>query len=155
VTFKMTALIIEGWHTYTSVKEDPDAPFAPTTIAFPEQPNLIAVGKLQDPPFKIIHDLPEVKGEAVWTRPFVVSPKATPGKVEIEISVTMAVCDANHCIPPATTKLTLPLTILPEEVPVDAKYKDDVEKALSGGTTKPPLPIVKTNPEHMPAVDQA
>jgi len=60
----------------------------------------------------------------------VVPPSAKAGETTAKVKIKLLVCDANNCFPPKTVELEAALKVLDAPaVPVESKYKDEVEKA--------------------------
>src|SRR5205823_5390069 len=137
VTWKVVVELIDGWHTYPTVQPDPEAGSYRTTFKFPGSGDLVFVGKVKEPiqkskeePSLKIKDLREAFGKVVFERPLVVSPKATPGPKEVKATIRLQVCDKDRCLNPKNVSLQATLTVSDAPaVPVDPKYKGDVEAA--------------------------
>ena len=72
-------------------------------------------------------------GSFTYERTAVVNPKAKPGEAKVALDkFLLSVCDKNNCFP--AKKLTPEATfkVLEGAQPVDRKWAEAVEKALSG-----------------------
>ena len=134
--------VIDGWHTYPTKQTNPAAQEVHTEFTFPKPGDVIFVDDIVEPASVPTNDkgmlILEVFGVAKWERKLVVNPNAPPGKVKIAVSADLMACQENCFFDRPT--LTTELTISDEPpVPVEAKYKDDVEKMLSA-PAEPPSP---------------
>jgi hypothetical protein len=135
VTLKITVQLADGYHTYPVVQPAPEAKYSVNAITFPKDGPLIFVGQTVDPvepKEKKVDDyeLLVYPGGGTWIRRAVVPPTAKAGAVTAKVKFKLLVCDENTCFPPKTHDLEATLKILEgPAVPVDAKYKDEVEKA--------------------------
>src|SRR5438128_6294810 len=91
ITWKLTVELAPGWHTYPVNRLPKDGKFQQyTEIKFPSSPDVYFVGRVTDPSYRtekqeVIGEVRVVEGTAVWGRPVVVSPKATPGRKTITV----------------------------------------------------------------------
>ena len=140
VTFKLTVDLNDGYHTYPTVQPDPGAESFVNAIKYPAPGSAIFVGKTADPkdydtkeePILKIKELRVIAGTAVYTRKFVVSPKAAAGKLELKLDeFRLQVCDKSNCFPSKKIELSATLKVLDgPAVPVEKDYADEVAKAL-------------------------
>ena len=114
-TVKLTAGIQQGWHIY-SMKPLDDGPL-PTRIWLAEgQPFQLAgtikadePQTLQDP---TLHMEVEVyEGAAGFSLPVKVAPGAAPGTQNLVVNAQAQSCNNSMCLPPATVKVEIPVTI--------------------------------------------
>jgi len=135
VTLKITVKLADGYHTYPLVQQAPEAKFSTNTITFPKDGAVVFVGETMDPvdaKAKKVDDyeLFVCEGGGTWIRKAVVLPSAKAGEATAKIKFKLLVCDENNCFPPKTIDLEAVLKVLDAPaVPVEAKYKDEVEKA--------------------------
>jgi thiol:disulfide interchange protein DsbD len=114
-TVKLTATIQEGWHIY-SLKPIDDGPL-PTRIWLAEgQPFQLAgpikgdqPQTLQDPTLHMEVELYE--GAPSFTVPLKVSPGAAPGAQRLVVNAQAQSCNNSICLPPATVKVEIPVTV--------------------------------------------
>ena len=140
VVFKLTVSLNPGYHTYPVVQPDKAAAGMVNKLAFPDPAGVVFVGETRDPlDFKTkaepelgIAELVYIPGTAVYERKAVVSPKATPGPLTVKIpSFKLNVCDKDNCFPAKALTPEATLKVLDgPAVPVEAKYADEVKKAL-------------------------
>jgi hypothetical protein len=137
VTIKFNIELIKGWHTYPTVQTDKGAKSQTNRIIYPTGGSIVFVGETLDPP------APSVKAEpllgiekllyypdgGIWERTAVVAPSAKAGKLFTRVKFSLLVCDKDNCLPPKTLELDAMLEVAGEPLPVDPKYKDEVEKA--------------------------
>jgi hypothetical protein len=135
VTLKITVKLADGYHTYPLVQQAPEAKYSTNTITFPKDGPVVFVGETIDPidaKAKKVDDyeLLVCNGGGTWIRKAVVPPSAKAGEATAKVKFKLLVCDENNCFPPKTIDLEAPLKVLDAPaVPVEAKYKDEVEKA--------------------------
>ena len=142
VTLKLKLKLTPGHTTYPTKQPEKAAAGMVSQIPFPVTGDAIFVGKLADPegfsakaePELGIKELRTYAGEVVWSRSFVVSPKAKPGELAVAVSgVKFTVCDANNCYPPKALVVKAKLTVLAgPAVAVEPAYAAEVAKALEG-----------------------
>jgi|SRR5262245_2744420 len=134
VTLKVTVQLADGYHTYPVMQPAPEAKFSANTITFPKDSPLVFVGETVDPvepKSKKVEDYEVLyyPGGGTWIRRAVVLPTAKPGSVTAKVKLKLLVCDEDNCFPPKTFELEPTLKVLDAPaVPVDPKYKDEVEK---------------------------
>ena len=141
VTLKVEVKLEDGWHTYPTTQLDKGAKNQTNRFTFPKDGSVIFVGELDepaDPKSKSelllgIEKLLYYPGGGTWERKAVVSPKAAAGDQTVKVKLKLLVCDKDTCLPPETYDLEVKVTVAGDAVPVDPKYKDEVEKVLSGG----------------------
>jgi len=114
-TVKLTATIQEGWHIY-SLKPIEDGPL-PTRIWLAEgQPYQLAgpikadePQTLQDPTLHM--DVELYEGGAAFSLPVKVVTASAPGAQNLVVNVQTQSCNNSICLPPATVKVEIPITI--------------------------------------------
>jgi DsbC/DsbD-like thiol-disulfide interchange protein len=125
--------LADGWHSYPTKQPDERNDSFVNKIAFPKPGDIVFVGELKEPPAKVRVEsdgskISEVEGKPAWMRPFVVNPKAKPGKTTISVPVTISVCDKNMCLPPKKITVDVELTITDAApVKVDPKYEKEIK----------------------------
>jgi hypothetical protein len=136
VTLKIALQLADGWHTYPTNQSDKAAKTYVNKFTFPIDGAVVYVGDFEDPPGKekaeplaMIEKLTYYPGGANWERKAVVLPATKPGAVSSKIKVRVLVCDKDNCLPPKTLELEAALKVAGDPVPVDPKYKAEVEKA--------------------------
>ena len=143
VTLKLTVTLKPGWHTYPTVQPDENARAQSNKIGFPTAGAVIFVDKLQEPanpeskaePVLDIQKLLFYSGKATWERKAIVALDAT-GELAIKLpNVKLMVCDENTCLPPKTVPVTAKLTVAGAPVAIEARYRDEVAKALQAKPT--------------------
>ncbi len=155
VTWKLTVEVIPGWHTYPTKQTDPNAETFVNKIAFPKPGDVVFVDTLQEPANGIkkpdadldIKEYTVYEGKPTWTRKFVVSPDAKPGKLTIKVPVTILACDKSCIQDKVTTEVELTVSDKPA-VAVDPKYAAEVKKKDAPATPpkvepKPAAPAPK------------
>jgi thiol:disulfide interchange protein DsbD len=137
VTWTLTIELKQGYHTYpTQQPENKEA--AVTRFLFPKGGDLIPVGTLQEPQWKLTNDngapQREIEGKLVFEKKFVVRSDAKPGEKELKVGTQFEICKERICLPveKLTFKNTVTVTDEPP-VPVDNQYQGDVKSFLSGG----------------------
>jgi hypothetical protein len=141
VTLKLTVDLQDGFYTYATKQTDKNALEMVNTIKFPKAGDVVFVGEVTDPavvdlkaePLLGIKELKTYKGKVVYERKAVINPAAKAGEVKITLpGVVLQVCNDRNCFPlkSFTRTATVKVTAGPA-VPVEAKYKDEVEKALT------------------------
>jgi hypothetical protein len=139
VTLKIDVKLDSGWHTYPTVQKDKAAKSYVNRLTFPTGGSIIFVGTVADPPdvkSKSEADIEELlyyPGGGTWERKAVVSPKASAGDAVAKVKFRISMCDKDVCLPPETIELEPKLKIAGAPVTVDAKFKEEVEKALATG----------------------
>ena len=139
VILKITLQLLDGWHTYPTVQPDKAAQSQSNKITFPEGPALVFVGDVDDPPdpkeksepLANIEKILYYPGGGAWERKAVVLPTAAAGNVSSKIKFKILVCDKNNCLPPKQLDLQATLKVSGDPVPVDPKYKKEVDKATN------------------------
>jgi thiol:disulfide interchange protein DsbD len=114
-TVKLTASIQASWHIY-SMKPIEDGPI-PTRIWLAEgQPFQLAgpvkadePQTLQDPTLHM--DVELYEGVAGFSLPLKVAPGTPPGTQNLVVNVQAQSCNNSICLPPATVKVEIPVTI--------------------------------------------
>jgi hypothetical protein len=137
VTVKVTLQLIDGWHTYPVMQTDPAAKNYVNKFTFPTDGSVVYVGDFDDPsggkekaePLAMIEKMTYYPGGATWERKAVVLPTTKPGEVSSKIKVKVLVCNKDNCLPPKPLELEATLKVAGEPMPVDPKYKAEVEKA--------------------------
>lgn len=135
VTLKIVVQLAEGYFTYPTVQPAPEAKYSANSIVFPKDGSVVFVGETVDPvqpKSKKIEDYEMLyyPGGGTFIRKAVVLPTAKAGASSSKVKLKLLVCDDNVCFPPKTHELEATLKVLEgPAVPVDAKYKDEVEKA--------------------------
>jgi thiol:disulfide interchange protein DsbD len=160
VTWKLTLDLAPGWYTYPLRQADPEAELYVNSIKFLAAPGVVPVGEFVDPPHKSkaepilkVKDLRYLPDKAVWERPLVIRPDATPGKVEVKAEVTLQVCDKLGCLLPETRTLTVPLTISDAPpVAVDPKFQAALSSPTEGPKDKG-TPAAAPPPNALPSAD--
>lgn len=118
VTFKLTVLLSDGFHTYPTKQPEKAAEAMVNAIKFPDPGVVEFVGGVTDPkdykikeePLLGIKELRIVDGRVVYERKAVVSTTAKPGAVSVKLpQFSLNVCDAANCFP--TKKLTPEATL--------------------------------------------
>ena len=141
VTFKLTVTLEDGFYSYPLVQPDKAAANMVNIIGFPKPDVLVFVGDAEDPAdpkkkaelMQGIEELHYYTGSFTYERTAVVNPKAKPGEAKVALDkFLLSVCDKNNCFP--AKKLTPEATfkVLEGAQPVDRKWAEAVEKALSG-----------------------
>jgi thiol:disulfide interchange protein DsbD len=150
VKFLLSIELNEGWYTYPTAQ--PDSAIASTVnkIDLPPPGDVIFVEPVKDPAGFHTTEIPDLNvkekryytDKVTWEFTAVVSPKAAPGSKKITLKkVSVLVCvkkkkpDGTYeekCLVPKTVPVAAELKIVEGSVPVDAKYKEIVEKALGG-----------------------
>lgn len=135
VTLKIVVQLADGYYTYPIVQPAPEAKYSTNGVVFPKDGSIVFVGDTVDPvqpKTKKIEDYEMLiyPGGGTWIRKGVVLPTAKAGATSVKVKFKLSVCDENTCFPPKTHELEATLKVLDgPAVPVDAKYKDEVEKA--------------------------
>jgi thiol:disulfide interchange protein DsbD len=157
VVFRMTLIPAAGYHTYPT--EQPPGAVNPsavnTVLEYGSSDSVVWVGKLLQPPAeKVAYGdafQMEYRQEVSFERRLVVRPDAQPGTVTITVRAELLVCDDKGCLPPEEVTFAAPLTILPETVPVEEAYAEEVQRAMGmvrqpatgdGASAGPALPPV-------------
>ena len=135
VTLKLTVQLADGYFTYPLVQPAPEAKFSVNSVKFPTDGPVVFVGETLEP------DGPKAKkaedheyliypGGGTWARPAVVRPAAKAGDAPVKVRFRVMVCDEDRCFPPKNLDLEATLKVLDAApVPVEARYKEEVEKA--------------------------
>ena len=135
VTLKIVVRLADGYHTYPLVQPTPEAKYSVNKVTFPPADAVVFVGTTSDPDGAKLkkgedHEYLTYPGGGTWTRKAVVSPTAKPGEAKVKVQFRLLVCDENRCFPPKTIDLEPTMKVLDgPAVPVEAKYKAEVEKA--------------------------
>jgi DsbC/DsbD-like thiol-disulfide interchange protein len=135
VTLKLTVQLADGYHTYPVVQPTPEAKYSVNKIAFPPADAVVFVGETVDPVEPKVkkgedHEYLVYPGGGTWTRKAVLRPTAKPGEAAVKVQFRLMVCDEDRCFPPKAIDLEATIKVLDEPaVPVEAKYKAEVEKA--------------------------
>lgn len=135
VTWKLTVEVIPGWHTYPTKQTDPNAESFVNKITFPKPGDVIFVDQLQEPANGIkqpdkdldIKEYTVYEGKVTWTRKFVVSPNAKPGKLTIKVPVKVLACDKSCIDGKVDVEVDLTVSDKPA-VAVDPKFAAEVAK---------------------------
>ncbi len=115
LSLKLSARIDDGWHLY-SMKRLEEGPI-PTRIWIAEGQPFELAGAVAAPPPETIQDpnfnmeVEYYEGEAVFTLPVRISPKASPGPQKLEVSASYQSCNNKLCLPPKTVKIDIPVEI--------------------------------------------
>jgi len=136
VTLKISVQLINGWSTYPTIQPDKGAKAQTNKATFPGPADVVYVGELFEPldpkeksePLALIEKLHFYPGGGVWERKAVVLPSTPAGKISSKIKFRVLVCDKDNCLPPKTYELEAGLNVAGEPVPVEKRYKDEVEK---------------------------
>ncbi len=140
VTLKITVTLADGYHSYPTKQSDKNAEAMVNSLTFGPPAGVIFVGEVKDPaPSEIkaepelgIKELKVLHGTFTYERKAVVSPKASAGELTAKVkALKLTVCDATNCFPPKTVTPEAKLKVSGSAVPVEAAYKDEVEKALA------------------------
>ena len=135
VTLKIIVQLADGYHTYPLVQPTPEAKFSVNKVTFPSADAVVFVGTTADPEGAKAkksedHEYLISPGGGTWTRHAVVRPTARLGEAKVKVQFRLLVCDEERCFPPKSIDLEAALKVLDgPAVPVEAKYKDEVEKA--------------------------
>jgi len=137
VTLKISLQLLDGWHTYPTVQPDKAAQSQSNKLTFPEGGAIVFVGEVDEPvdpkeksePLANIDKILYYPGGGVWERKAVVLPTAAAGAASSKIKFKILVCDKNNCLPPKQLDLESTLKVAGDPVPVDPKYKKEVDKA--------------------------
>ena len=137
VTLKINVELIKGWHTYPLTQPDKGAKSQTNRVVFPAGGPIVFVGLTSDPPdakekaepLLGIEQLLYYPGGGIWERKAVVVPTAPSGKLATKVKFTLLVCDKDNCLAPKTLELDANLEVAGDPMPVDPKFKDEVEKA--------------------------
>jgi hypothetical protein len=135
VTLKIVVELADGYFTYPVVQPAPEAKFSVNGITFPKDSPVVFVGDTVDPvqpKTKKVDDYEMLiyPGGGTWIRKAVVPPTARAGSLGTKVKFKLLVCDENNCFPPKTHELEATVKVLDgPAVPVDPKYKAEVEKA--------------------------
>jgi Disulphide bond corrector protein DsbC len=141
ITLKIRVQLRDGWHTYPTEQPEKGAKSQTNKLTVPEPGAIIFVDKTVDPadpkskaePVLGVDELYYYPGGGVFERKAVVSPKAKPGDATVEVKFRVLVCDKNNCLPPKNFLLKANVKVADAPaVPVEAKYADEVKKALDG-----------------------
>jgi hypothetical protein len=145
VTLKVTVKLNPGYYTYPTKQADKRAAAQNmvNTFTFPDPGAVVFVGAVVDPPDPKSKAVPvfgikEEKyytGEVVFERKAVVNPGQKPGSATVKLkefavnicSDTAGCLDIKKLTPEATLKV-----LDGPAVPVEAKFADEVKKALGG-----------------------
>lgn len=140
VTFKLTVVLEDGYHTYPLVQPDKQATGMVNKIDFPAPAGVVFVGDAFDPanpmskaePLLGIEQMLYYTGTVVYERKAVVSPKAAAGALTVQVpKFSLSVCDKDNCFPPKKHTPEAKLKVLSgPAVEVDKKYADEVKTAL-------------------------
>ncbi len=142
VTFSLTVELNEGYNTYPTVQKDEAAANMVNTIKFPAAGTVIFVGSVVEPkdpkkkaeptfipPITAMH---YYEGKVVYSRPAVVSPKATVGSASVKLAgFKLSVCDKENCYAPKDVPVEANLKVLEGSVEVEKQYAEEVAKALA------------------------
>ena len=114
-TVKLTANIQPGWHIY-SMRPIEDGPI-PTRIWLAEAQPFQLAGPvrgdepltLQDPTLHM--DVELYEGATGFSLPLKVAPGTPPGARNLMVNVQAQSCNNSMCLPPATVRVEIPVTI--------------------------------------------
>jgi len=135
VTLKIVVELADGYFTYPVVQPAPEAKFSVNKVTFPASDAVVFVGQTADPPGPKAkksedHEYLIYPGGGTWTRPVVVRPSEKPGAAKVKVQLRLMVCDEERCFPPKAVDLEATIKVGDgPAVPVEAKYKAEVEKA--------------------------
>jgi hypothetical protein len=135
VTLKLTVELAEGYFTYPVTQPAPEAKYSVNQITFPAGGPIVFVGETVDPVEPKVkkaedHEYLIHPGGGTWIRKAVVRPTAASGEEKVKVKFRIMVCDEDRCFPPKAHDLEATIKIQDgPAVPVEAKYKDEVEKA--------------------------
>jgi hypothetical protein len=141
VTFKLTVKLEDGFYTYPLVQPDKAAANLVNIIGFPKPDVLVFVGDTDDPADakkqadfnQGIEEMLYYTGTVVYERRAVVNPKAKPGEAKVALDkFLLSVCDKDNCFPAKKLAPEAKFKVLEGSQPVDKKWAEAVEKALSG-----------------------
>ncbi|VTR97124.1 protein-disulfide reductase DsbD family protein [Tuwongella immobilis] len=163
VTVTFGLKLIPGWHTYPTHQVDPKASSQTNRFTFPTDGDIIFVGPFEDPATFItkpdvdlmVQEMRLYKSEVTWTRKAVISPKAKPGTLKIQIPGRLLVCDARRCLPPERMKFETSIEVKSGSQPIEAAYSEEVANFVSkagNGTVTPPTTPPKNPPVVPPEV---
>ncbi|MEI9975032.1 MAG: protein-disulfide reductase DsbD domain-containing protein [Ignavibacteriota bacterium] len=112
---QLTASVQEGWHFY-SMKQVDEGP-VPTRIWLADnQPFQLAAPVRGEEP-EVVEDptlhmeIEEYQGSAVFSLPLKVASTAVAGSYKLLVNAQTQSCNDHMCLPPATAKVELPITI--------------------------------------------
>jgi thiol:disulfide interchange protein DsbD len=114
-TVKLTAHIQEGWHVY-SMKPIEDGP-VPTRVWLAEGQPFQLAGPIKAEEPQTLQDATlhmEVglyEGTAEFSLPLKVAPGAAAGTQNLVVNAQSQSCNNSMCLPPATVKVEIPVTI--------------------------------------------
>ena len=135
VTLKIVVQLADGYFTYPVLQPVPEAKYSVNKVTFPAGGPVVFVGETVDPVGPKTkkaedHEYLIYPGGGTWVRKAVVSPTAKAGEAKAKVQFRLMVCDEDRCFPPKAFDLEPALKVLDgPAVPVEAKYKDEVEKA--------------------------
>jgi hypothetical protein len=137
VTIKFNVELLKGWHTYPLTQPDKGAKSQTNRLVYPTSGPIVFVGQTIDPPDAKeksepvlgIEQLRYYPGGGTWERKAIVVPGAQAGKLSTKIKFSLLVCDKDNCLAPKPIELEATLEVAGDPMPVDPKYKDEVEKA--------------------------
>ncbi len=136
VTLKVSLSLLQGWHTYPIFQPDKGAKSYTNKFTFPTGGAVVFVGETVDPTNpkeKAEGDIERMlyyPGGGTWEMKAVVLPNTTPGSASSKVMFRIQLCDKDNCIPTKTIEIEAKLKIDGDPVPVDPKYKSEVEKAM-------------------------
>jgi hypothetical protein len=135
VTLKLTVALADGYFTYPVLQPAPEARYSVNALTFPAGGPVVFVGETVDPVGPKTkkaedHEYLIYPGGGTWIRRAVVLPAAKPGDEKVKVRFRIMVCDDDRCFPPKSFDLEATLQVQDgPPVPVEARYKDEVEKA--------------------------
>ncbi|MBF0169746.1 MAG: sulfite exporter TauE/SafE family protein, partial [Nitrospinae bacterium] len=97
----------------------------PTELTL-EAPAGISVGRIAYPEGSMVsfsfsdRPLSVYEGEVALGATVAVDPSVEPGSYELSARLTVQACDDKSCLPPSTIPLTIPITVVPDDVPTVA-----------------------------------
>src|SRR5688572_14234605 len=134
VTLKLTVSLADGYFTYPVLQPAPEAKYSVNALTFPTGGPVVFVGETVDPVGPKTkkaedHEYLIYPGGGTWVRKAVVVPAAKAGDEKVKVRFRIMVCDEDRCFPPKTFDLEATLQVQDgPPVPVEARYKDEVEK---------------------------
>ncbi len=132
----LVARIKEGFHLQAP---QPPEGFIPTTLTV-EAPEGFTVVRVWYPPTEektiLGRQLPLYEGQQLFAALVQVGDSVAPGDYQLTMSLRYQACDDKACFPPRTFKVTVPVKVVPPEVPVrfiNEEVFGKLPKDLTGG----------------------
>ncbi|HLW67207.1 MAG TPA: hypothetical protein VKS79_17975 [Gemmataceae bacterium] len=134
VKWVLTIELIPDWHTYPTKQKDVDFISFTNKYKFPKSADIVFVGDLREPKPAVQKekegDLLVLEGKVVIEHDLVISHNVKPGKYSIKIPARITACNKDTCLKPEDIMLETTITVSDAPpVPVEAKYKKEVEAA--------------------------